>query len=101
MRKVVLMSDWGADKRKDVLNLEKSYNFVDKAEVVDRLRTWIAEDGRTFTTIANKTGDYGVSVSHTTINNLFSGKTKWPRASTLTAIGKVLGKKLVWVDIKD
>lgn len=99
MTKVLAMANY--DKRRGVLNLEQSYNFVDKAEVVDKLRTWIAEDGRSYNAIAVKTSDFGVSVSPTTVNNLFSGKTKWPRASTLTAIGKVLGKKLVWVDIKD
>lgn len=46
--------------------------------LMDNVRTLIRSDNRPFKVIAKEIG-----VAPSTINNIFSGKTRWPRPTTL------------------
>ena len=73
------------------LKLSQSYNFVDKKEAIDELRTLI--DTMPFKDVAEKSG-----VSRNTLDRWFLGKTMRPQLPTLNAVGCVFGKRLGWVD---
>ena len=73
------------------LKLSQSYNFVDKKEAIDELRTLI--DTMSFKDVAEKSG-----VSRNTLDRWFLGKTMRPQLPTLNAVGRVFGKRLGWVD---
>ena len=78
-----------------VLQLDKSYNFVDKHEAVDELRTLIEDDALKLKVVAERSG-----VTRQTLKRWFDGKTLRPQAPTLNAVGRLFGKRLGWVDIK-
>ena len=68
-----------------------SYNFIDKDPVVDRLRTTVQASSLPYKEIAVRAG-----VAPTTVQNLFSGKTRSPSYRTIIAIGSAFGMKLAW-----
>lgn len=74
------------------LKLDQSYNFVEKAAIIDRLRTEIEDGNVTLTYVANKSG-----VCESTLRNWFNGQTMRPQFPTLNAVGKLFGLKLDWV----
>lgn len=73
------------------LRLGTSYNFVEKSPVVDELRTIMGGD--TYNRVAELTGLHAQ-----TIKNLFSGKTRNPRAATLELFARAYGKRVGLVD---
>lgn len=75
------------------LKLSQSYNFIDKKEAIDELRTLI--DTMSFKDVAEKSG-----VSRNTLDRWFLGRTMRPQLPTLNAVGRVFGKRLGWVDDK-
>jgi transcriptional regulator with XRE-family HTH domain len=75
------------------LKLSQSYNFIDKKEAIDELRTLI--DTMPFKDVAEKSG-----VSRNTLDRWFLGRTMRPQLPTLNAVGRVFGKRLGWVDDK-
>jgi hypothetical protein len=78
-----------------VLRLNKSYNFVDKRESVDELRTMIDDSGLSWKQVHEASG-----VGLSTLHNWFLGRTLRPQSTTLNAVGRVFGKRLGWVDAK-
>jgi len=74
------------------LSLNKSYNFVDKAEIIDKLRTAMDAADLSISAAANKSG-----VTRQTMKRWFDGKTQRPQVPTLNAVGKLVGLKLAWV----
>lgn len=74
------------------LRLYKSYNFVDKDPVIDRLRGAVQDSGKSFADIE---GDGGPSA--TTLYNWFNGKTKRPQFSTIAACMYGVGGKVALV----
>lgn len=78
------------------LNLKKSYNFVDKDDIIDRLRTAMDDADVSVSYAATKSG-----VCRQTMNNWFSGKTRKPQVATLNAVGKLVGLQLRWVKAND
>jgi transcriptional regulator with XRE-family HTH domain len=78
------------------LKLSQSYNFVDKREAIDELRTIIEDQSMAFKDVAEKSG-----VSRNTLDRWFLGKTMRPQLPTLNAVGRVFGKRLGWVDEGD
>jgi hypothetical protein len=89
------MAEWMRNERappQGPLKLGKSYNFVDKVEIIDVLRTAIEDNHLTITALSNKSG-----VAPKTISRWFDGKTKRPQVPTLNAVGKLVGLKLNWV----
>lgn len=73
---------------KGALRLYKSYNFVDKDPVIDRVRSIVA--GKTYKEIAEKSG-----VSITTLHNWFDGQTKRPQFATVAAVVRAMGGVIV------
>lgn len=58
----------------------KSYNFIDKDPIIDRMRTLHEDSGRTFREIRD---DSGVSTS--TMSAWFNGRTRRPQFATVSA----------------
>jgi DNA-binding phage protein len=75
-----------------VLNLAKSYNFVEKRPVIDEMRTLI--DHKSYSEISGDTG-----VSRGTLRNWFSGKTISPKTQTVNKVLARYGKRLGIVDL--
>ena len=61
-----------------VVQLKFKRAFTTAEKLIEEVRAQIFRDGRNYKEIAAKVG-----VSRSTIGNLASGKTKWPRATTL------------------
>jgi DNA-binding phage protein len=95
MARVYKLPDRKLTPPKGPLNLNKSYNFVDKLPYIDKLRTIMEEADVKVPYVANKSG-----VCRETLYNWFSGKTRRPQAPTLNAVGRIFGKRLDWVDDK-
>jgi DNA-binding phage protein len=97
MRKVILKvvpntaPDNLPKKKGGALSLNKSYNFVDKAEIIDKLRTAMDDAGLTLSVASNKSG-----VTRQTMRRWFNGKVMRPQVPTLNAVGKLVGLKLAW-----
>lgn len=85
-------AEGAAEYTRGVLALQKSYNFVDKVEIIDELRTAIDDAGYSVAFIANKSG-----VTKKTLYKWFAGKTQRPQYPTLNAVGKIVGIQLKWV----
>ena len=75
------------------LNLQRSYNFVDKHSIVDELRTAIEDSGEPIEFIAQSAG-----VTAQTIYCMLSGKTRKPYSTTLEGIARALGKHVALAD---
>jgi len=68
------------------LKLYRSYNFVDKDPVIDRIRTIFQKEH-----VDNKDAASISGVSQTTLFNWFDGKTKRPQYATIAAVTLALG----------
>ncbi len=73
-------------KGNGTLRLYKSYNFVDKDPVIDKMRTIIKKEGLTNAEIHSKSG-----VSENTLYNWFDGKTRRPQYATVMAVVRSMG----------
>jgi predicted transcriptional regulator len=74
------------------LKLYKSYNFVDKDPVIDRVRAIITKEGLTYGAAAEKSG-----VGASTLYNWFEGSTRRPQYATVMAVVRSLGYKEMFV----
>jgi predicted transcriptional regulator len=74
------------------LKLYKSYNFVDKDPVIDRVRNIISKEGLSNSEAALKSG-----VAPSTLYNWFEGNTKRPQYATVMAVVRALGYKEMFV----
>lgn len=63
--------------------------YTSAEEMLSEVRAIVVKDDRTAKAIAADTG-----VSPTTISNIISGKTRWPRQSTLFPLLNTLGYQL-------
>ena len=77
------------------LRLYRSYNFVDKDPVIDRIRTIIADEGLSYQDIHVISG-----VSASTPKNWLEGETKRPQYASIAAITYALGYKTEFVKDK-
>jgi DNA-binding phage protein len=71
------------------LDLNRSYNFIDKHSIVDELRTAIQDSGEPVEWIARSAG-----VHRATIDAWLTGKTRKPYSSSLEAVARALGMHL-------
>lgn len=71
------------------LKLVKPRNYTTAEAVLDSVREAIYVDGRTYKEIGNATG-----VSLSTIHNIATGKTTWPRHTTLFPLMAALGIRM-------
>lgn len=84
---------WKSDTApKGPLNLARSYNFTEKHECIDELRTMIADSRLSIEQLGERAG-----VAPQTIYLWLSGKTRRPQTPTLNAVGRVLGRRIGWV----
>jgi DNA-binding phage protein len=73
------------------LKLYKSYNFVDKDPIIDRMRNISERNEIGIPRIAAQSG-----VSEGTIRNWFYGKTKRPQYATVAAVMIAMGYRVEW-----
>lgn len=85
-----------APKRKTSLSLYRSYNFLDKDPVIDRIRTLVQDEGLSYREIGIISG-----VSSTTLTNWFEGETRRPQYATVAAVTGSLGYKQEFVKSKE
>lgn len=64
-------------------------NYTSPEALIEQVRQEIFRDGSTYKVIAGRT-----NVSQTTIGNLASGKTRWPRPTTLFPLLSSLGLEM-------
>jgi transcriptional regulator with XRE-family HTH domain len=76
-----------------VLNLNRSYNFIDKHSIVDEIRTAIQDSGEPVEFIARSAG-----VTRQTIDSWLAGRTRKPYATSLEAVARALGKHITLAD---
>jgi DNA-binding phage protein len=74
------------------LKLYKTYNFVDKDPIIDKVRTMVQREGVKYSEIAVRSG-----VTTSTMHNWFDGKTRRPQFATVMAVVHALGYKVVYV----
>lgn len=82
----------GHSKKRSALHLYRSYNFVDKDPVIDRIRTIVEDEGLSYGEIHIISG-----VSATTLTNWFDGETRRPQYATIAAVTHSLGYKQEFV----
>lgn len=75
------------------LNLNRSYNFVDKHSIVDEIRTAIQDSGEPVEFIA-----HSAEISPHTLYSWLTGKTRKPYATSVEAVARALGKRVSLVD---
>ena len=80
-------------KRTNVIELapRRPKSFTSAEKMLEEVRQLIFKDGRPYRILAEKTG-----VGATTITNLSSGKTRWPRPTTLFPLMASWGTGCSW-----
>lgn len=66
--------------------MERRRDFTSAERLVEEVREHIFKFKGTYQHLADKVG-----VNHSTINNIASGKTRWPRPTTLFPLLEALG----------
>lgn len=85
----------GKHPKKGALSLYRSYSFVDKDPVIDRIRTIVQDEGLSYQDIHIISG-----VSAGTLSNWFEGETRRPQYATIAAVTYSLGYKQEFVKAK-
>lgn len=78
------------------LTRKKPRNFTKAEEVLEEIRERIHMDGRPYKQIALSTG-----VSPSTVGNIATGHTTWPRHTTLFPLMQALGMKMQIISPED
>jgi transcriptional regulator with XRE-family HTH domain len=78
----------------NVIKLRKPRTFTSAEAVLEEIRERIHMDGRTQGQLALATG-----VAQSTIGNIASGKTRWPRPTTLFPLMKALRVRIRLEDV--
>jgi hypothetical protein len=86
-----------AKRRRSILHVYRTYNFIDKDPVIDEMRTLVKDEGliKKLNIVHELSG---VSVS--TLNNWFAGETKAPQNRTVSAVATALGYERKWEKTK-
>jgi hypothetical protein len=84
-----------APKKNGGLRTYRTYNFVEKDPVIDRIRTIVKDEGLSYGEIHVISG-----VSTTTLSNWFEGPTRRPQYATVAAVTSSLGYKQEFVKAK-
>jgi transcriptional regulator with XRE-family HTH domain len=80
------------------LRLYRTYRFIEKDPVIDRVRTIVQDEGL----YKNLTAVHEISgVSATTLHNWFHGDTRRPQHSTIAAVLSSLGYEEQFVKARD
>jgi hypothetical protein len=81
-------------KTKGRLNLYRSYNFVDKDPIIDKMRVMFGDVS--YGKVSELSG-----VSYTTLKGWFDGKTRRPQYATVMAAVHAMGYKITYSRDKD
>lgn len=73
-----------------------TYVFRDKDPVIFDMEAVIQDTGMTLTQLSYKSG-----VSRSALDNLFFGKTRFPRHATVQAVMRACGKQQAWEHISE
>jgi hypothetical protein len=73
----------------------RTYSFVDKDPIIDKVRTAVKESGMSKTSISVKSG-----VSTSCMHNWFDGATRRPQFASVNAVLRACDKELRVVDRK-
>lgn len=76
-------------KAKKKMPVYRTYRFMDKDPIIDRLRTLVKDSGRSYQSISDEGGP-----SVGTLGNWFNGGTRRPQFCTVMATFRTLGKDL-------
>lgn len=82
-------------RKKGPLHLYRSYSFVDKDPVIDRIRTIVHDEGLSYQDVHIISG-----VSSSTLSNWFEGETRRPQYATVAAVTYSMGYKADFVKSK-
>ena len=86
----------GHDRKRAGSILYRSYSFVDKDPVIDKVRTIVKDEGLKYSEIHVISG-----VSTTTLHNWFDGETRKPQYATIAAVVGALGYRSEFVKSKE
>ena len=75
--------------KNNVIPIVRPKTFTSPEAFIERVRQEIFHDGGTYKVLAVKTG-----VAQSTVANLASGKTRWPRPTTLFPLLDALGLEM-------
>jgi len=75
-------------KKRGYLSPYRTYVFVDKDPVIDKMRTLVDDADVSYREIKESSG-----VSTTTLSNWFHGKTRRPQFATVNAVALALGRE--------
>jgi DNA-binding phage protein len=78
-----------AKAKKGFLSPYRTYSFVDKDPVIDKIRTVVEDSQESYKEIHESSG-----VSVTTLYNWFHGKTRRPQFATVNAVALALNHEL-------
>lgn len=76
----------------NVIQLRKPQTYTRAEQIIERLQEAIFASKMSYTVLAMKTG-----VGSTTIRNIASGRTRWPRPTTLFPLLEALGLSMAIV----
>jgi len=76
-------------QRKEVAAIQRPHTYTSAERFIERVREAVLTDGRSYTVIAAKT-----NVAISTVHNIATGKTRWPRSTTLFPLLGVLGLEI-------
>ena len=82
--------------KKGPLRLYRSYNFIDKDPVIDRVRTIVQREGLKYKDIERLS-----TVKAQTLTSWFEGDTKRPQYAAIAAVTGALGYKTDFVKAKE
>jgi hypothetical protein len=80
---------------KSKLKIYRTYRFIDKDPIIDKMRTVVEGSNATYLRIHELSG-----ISTTTLTNWFHGDTRRPQFATLNAVARALDHELALRKIK-
>lgn len=82
-----------AQKKRSILNVYRTYSYIDKDPVIDEMRTLVQDEGlmKKLDLVHELSG-----VSTSTLTNWFDGETKSPQNRTVSAVATALGYERKW-----
>lgn len=87
-----------SSKRRSILHVYRTYNYIDKDPVIDEMRSLVQGEGlmKKLDIVHQLSG-----VSTSTLVNWFDGETRAPQNRTISAVATALGYERKWEKTKD
>lgn len=86
-----------ANRKRSILNVYRTYSYIDKDPVIDEMRTLVQSEGlmKKLEMVHELSG-----VSTSTLTNWFDGETRSPQNRTVSAVATALGYERKWEKTK-